>query len=275
MKRWGRLSSLLAVGLFVGAGCGGRTNALFDDGPEGSGGDGVDAGASNGGASSTGARPSRAGTNAGGTVSVGGAVSVGGTVSVAGGYPGGGPPVGGYGYGGAYPYPYGGAYVGGGYPVGGYGYGGYAGYPPIAGTGYGGNPMQPAGACCEASMQASCRPRAVANCVCASVPYCCDKLWDENCARLVEPLGCGYCERLDCESCLDRACGPQLAQCYEDFGCLSIYSCVQQTGCQGFACYTDGWCRDVIDAWGGPGSYSMGVLLQAFSCSIQSGCPCN
>jgi hypothetical protein len=265
------LSSLLAVGLFVGAGCGGRTSALFDGvGPDGSGADGNEAGTSSGGASSTGGRPPRAGTsNAGGTYAVGGNSVIGG------GYPGGGPPIG---YGGAYAY--GGAYTfGGAYPIAGTGYGGYpvggyGGYP-VAGTGYGGNPMQPAGACCEASMQPGCRPRAVAQCVCAAAPYCCEKLWDEGCARLVEPLGCGYCERFDCETCLDRACGPELARCYEDFGCLSIYSCVRDTGCQAFACYTDGWCREVIDAWGGPAGDSMVALLQAFSCSTQSGCPCN
>jgi hypothetical protein len=179
-------------------------------------------------------------------------------------------PIGGYYPGGASyaGYPSAGAYAfGGTYPV--------AGAFPIAGTGFGGNPNRPAGACCEPQMEASCRPRAVANCVCQLAPYCCEKLWDEGCANLVEPLGCGYCERFDCETCLNRSCGNQLAACYQDFGCLSIYSCMDATGCDAFQCYTDGQCRGVIDQWGGPGGYSMGVLLTAYSCAIQSGCPCN
>ncbi|HYJ08391.1 MAG TPA: hypothetical protein VEX18_05265, partial [Polyangiaceae bacterium] len=142
------------------------------------------------------------------------------------------------------------------------------------GSGYGGNPVRPGGACCEAGTGPSCRPRAVAKCVCETVPYCCEEQWDDGCAGLVEPLGCGYCE-LDCQGCLNRACGNLLTQCFSDLGCVSIFSCVRQTGCHPFECYTPAQCGGVIDAWGGPASYSMGLLLQTFACSVQSGCDCN
>jgi hypothetical protein len=259
MKRWGRLSGLLALGFFVAAGCGGRTGGFSD------GFDQVDGGANgNGGRPTTGGASSMAGRPArGGASSQAGS---GGVYSVGGGLPTGGA----YGYGGVYAY--GGAYAGGAFPVGGtYGNGGAY---PIAGSGYGGNPVQPGGQCCEASMEPSCRPRAVAKCVCGVAPYCCEEQWDEGCARLVEPLGCGYCE-FDCQSCLNRACGGLLTRCFSDLGCVSIFSCVQQTGCHPFECYTPAQCGGVIDAWGGPASYSMGLLLQTFACSVQSGCDCN
>lgn len=256
MKRWGRSACLFAVGIFLGAGCGGRTGGLSDgfDPDEGSGAEGNGARPSTGGAGSMAGRPTRGGASSqAGSVGVGGAFSVGGGTSTAGAY----------GYGG---YAFGGTSAGGAYSVGG--------AFPVAGTGYGGNPRQPGGACCEASMAPSCQPRAVAKCVCEAVPYCCEKVWDEGCARLVEPLGCGYCE-LDCQGCLNRACGNQLTQCFSDPGCASIFSCVRQTGCQPLDCYSPAECGGVIDAWGGPGGYSMSLLLQTVACSLQSGCDCN
>ena len=269
MNGWGRVSSLVALGLFVAIGCGGRTSTLLGDGfgpDDGTGADGM-------GADGTGASSTTGGSSSGGRPPRAGAPGYGGTIGVAGTgvYPGGAPTAGAYGYGGAY--------TGGAGPTGGYSFGGtyaFGGAYPVAGTGYGGNPMHPAGECCEAHMTASCQPRAVAKCVCQAAPYCCDKQWDAGCARLVEPLGCGTCSGpVNCETCLNRSCSAELGQCFNDFGCLSIFTCMQQTGCQAFQCYSEGWCRDVIDQWGGPAGDSMGRLLGAFTCAFQSGCPCN
>jgi hypothetical protein len=259
------------LGLFVAAGCGGRTGMLGDGftDPDGSGADGggADGHAGRGGAGNTAGRRGYGGAqNIGGYGPVGGSgvypggAYYGGSPGYSGGYP-----VGGYGFGG---YAYGGAYA----------YGGTfnsAGFPNVGGFGYGGNPSMPGGNCCRAQNGPSCRPRTVAQCVCASAPYCCEKIWDQGCANLIEPLGCGYCERDNCESCLNRSCGGELSQCFQDFGCLSIFSCTQASGCEAFQCYTDAQCKGVIDQWGGPGSRSMSLLLTAYSCAIQSGCPCN
>jgi hypothetical protein len=176
-----------------------------------------------------------------------------------------------YGYGGVYAYGgayVGGAYVGGSYPVAGAPWAGAGGY------GYGGS-FNPGGSCCQARMQPGCQPYPVAQCVCSVEPYCCEKLWDDSCVQLVDRLGCGVCRGVDCQSCLFQSCGFELNQCFLDYGCLSIFTCTQDSGCQAFECYTEGQCRGVIDDWGGPGGYSMGLLLQAFSCAFQSGCPCN
>ncbi len=262
---------MLAVGLFLGAGCGGRTSALGEGyGPDdGTGADGSGA-QTTGGASSTGARPSR-----GGTRGYGGAVGTAGTVAVGGAYAyGGTATAGAYGYGGVNAY--GGGYVGGAYAFGGaYAYGGayVGGGFPVGG--YGGSGVTPGGSCCEAQMGPSCRPRAVAKCVCDAAPYCCDKQWDAGCASLVERLGCGVCERQDCDSCLNQYCGGELTQCYQDFGCVSIYSCMQVTGCAAFQCYSPELCGGVIDQWGGPAGGSMNMLLQAYACAVRSGCDCN
>jgi hypothetical protein len=78
-----------------------------------------------------------------------------------------------------------------------------------------------------------------------------------------------------CGQCLLRACSPPLSQCLQDFGCIAILSCMQSNGCQAFECYSDAYCRGVIDQWGGPAGQSMNELLQTFSCAVQAGCPCN
>lgn len=78
-----------------------------------------------------------------------------------------------------------------------------------------------------------------------------------------------------CGQCLREACSPALTQCLQDFGCIAILSCVQSKGCEAFECYSDQYCRPVIDQWGGPAGQSMNALLQTFSCAVQAGCPCN
>src|SRR5687768_15184324 len=104
MKGWGRVTFLLVVGVFLGAGCGGRTSSLDSDyGPDGSGADGY--GADGSGANGSG------GVGQGGTT---GPRPVGGTPSIAGS----GPSYGGtIAIGGTGVYPGGSSY--GGYPAGG------------------------------------------------------------------------------------------------------------------------------------------------------------
>lgn len=79
----------------------------------------------------------------------------------------------------------------------------------------------------------------------------------------------------DCQSCLRNACTGQLVQCLSDFGCISIFSCMQQTGCNGFQCYTPDTCKKVIDQYGGPNGNSMNELLQVVVCGFTAGCQCN
>lgn len=201
MKGWGSVSLLVALGVFMAAGCGGRTDTLYDDGePNQQAGTGATGNTGTGGTRNTAGRPGRAGASSKG---------------------GGGPvPSGGASYAGAYPI--GGAYAGS-FPAGGYAgaisFGGYAGAFPMGGFG-------------------------------GTAP-------------------------VECQSCIFQICGEAFAQCFQDFGCLSILGCAQATGCQAFECYSPQTCAPVIDQWGGLAGPSMGALLGAFSCAIQSGCPCN
>ena len=77
MKGWGSVSLFLALGVFMSAGCGGRTGALYEDGYEPN----EQAGNSSGGAGTAG-RPGRAGarnTGGAGPIPTGGVSSFGGT----------------------------------------------------------------------------------------------------------------------------------------------------------------------------------------------------
>ena len=98
-------------------------------------------------------------------------------------------------------------------------------------------------ACCTAGMGPGCGDAAVEACVCAVAPSCCQTLWSDACAALVEPLGCGMCggggtgccEAHDTPSCDDQA----IADCVcaqDDFCCASAWDglCVaevDQLGC--------------------------------------------
>lgn len=205
MKGLGRAPVLVALGIVVVIGCGGRTGSLDAEYEEPGGAGGSSAGTGIAGTSRGGTKPRGgaggssagyggvAGTHVGG---YGGYVA--GHGGVAGGYPGG--------YGG-YIGGYGGSIIFGGY--GGGVVGGFAGAPPD-----------------------------------------------------------------DCLSCLRDNCSPQFLSCFQDFGCLSIFACMQGTGCQAFECYTDQYCKGVIDEWGGPNGKPMSELLQTFTCAFQSGCQC-
>lgn len=49
------------------------------------------------------------------------------------------------------------------------------------------------GDCCEIHGGTGCEDPAVADCVCASDPYCCETFWDSLCVEEVDSLGCGFC----------------------------------------------------------------------------------
>jgi hypothetical protein len=86
------------------------------------------------------------------------------------------------------------------------------------------------GECCEAGMGPGCNDLGVQTCVCEAAPSCCETVWSDACAALVEPLGCGMCasnstgccEPHDTPSCDDQA----VADCV----------CAQDT-----FCCTDAW----------------------------------
>ncbi len=209
MKGWGSVSLFLAFGVFMAAGCGGRTGALYDDGVE----PGDEAGNSfgntgTGGSVGTAGRPGRAGsrsTGGAGPIPTGGAPAYGGAYGTAGVYPGG-------------AYNTAGAYTGG---YGGYSFGGVNGFGGAFVTG-----------------------------------------------------GFGGIPPIDCQTCIFQSCGDALSACFQDFGCLSIFACLQATGCEAFQCYDPKTCGPVVDQWGGPGGPSMSLLLNSVSCAITSGCPC-
>jgi hypothetical protein len=139
----------------------------------------------------------------------------------------------------------GGAGVVGGYPSGGYGFGGYGGAVIYPSGGYAGVPFGGY----------------------AGVPFG---------GYAGAPIG-GYGGQppVDCLQCIGQSCSAQLITCFQDFGCLSIFDCMQSTGCQAFQCYTDQYCRTTIDQWGGPNGPAMSELLQTFTCALQAGCQCD
>jgi hypothetical protein len=61
------------------------------------------------------------------------------------------------------------------------------------GGGSEGGPDPLGGDCCVAAMQPGCIDRAVAECVCAQDPFCCETQWDQQCVDSVDALGCGAC----------------------------------------------------------------------------------
>jgi hypothetical protein len=78
----------------------------------------------------------------------------------------------------------------------------------------------------------------------------------------------------ECQACLFQSCSYELNQCFQDLGCLAIFSCAQTTNCGPLQCYTPQTCKSTIDDWGGPTGDSMGRLFSALTCAVQSSCPC-
>ena len=80
------------------------------------------------------------------------------------------------------------------------------------------------------------------------------------------------CEKCECQVCADQVIG-----CFTDVGCASIFSCIQNTGCQGFGCYTNATCRKVINQFGGLTGSSASEVFALGSCALssQNVCACN
>jgi hypothetical protein len=49
------------------------------------------------------------------------------------------------------------------------------------------------GECCAAHGEAGCIDDAIAQCVCAQDPYCCDVAWDQVCVDAIDGYACGAC----------------------------------------------------------------------------------
>jgi len=80
-----------------------------------------------------------------------------------------------------------------------------------------------------------------------------------------------------CGKCLCQSCSSEVVACFSDLGCALIFACVEQTGCQGLACYSAGTCRTVIDNAGGLTGRSVNNVFSILSCAVtsQSACLCN
>jgi hypothetical protein len=86
--------------------------------------------------------------------------------------------------------------------------------------------------------------------------------------------GSGGLGPIDCQACLTQACTPQVAQCFQDFGCVAIFGCVVSAGCNPLECYSPMFCKNVIDQFGGPTGDSLRQVLDVVSCALDSGCQC-
>jgi hypothetical protein len=62
--------------------------------------------------------------------------------------------------------------------------------PPKPTTGGGDAPV---GSCCQGNDTPGCDDGVVAACVCAHDEFCCENVWDDLCAALVDDKGCGQC----------------------------------------------------------------------------------
>jgi len=80
-----------------------------------------------------------------------------------------------------------------------------------------------------------------------------------------------------CDRCLCKSCGTQINSCFADFGCALIFACVQETGCNGLACYQNATCRPIIDQFGGIAGPSVREVFSLATCVVTSGktCGCN
>lgn len=79
---------------------------------------------------------------------------------------------------------------------------------------------------------------------------------------------------LDCQACLTQACTPQVAQCFQDPGCIAIFACVVSSGCNTLECYSPNYCKTIIDQFGGPMGNSVRQVFDVVSCALNSGCDC-
>lgn len=149
--------------------------------------------------------------------------------------------------------------------------------------------------CCEAHFGLGCDTPSVQSCVCDDDPYCCNVAWDSICVNEAEACGAscsstggtggmtgtggtGQCSQAfptNCGTCVCETCFEELSTCLNDFGCISIFNCIQETGCSGLGCYEPDTCQETIDSSGGPMGDSAANAFSLASCSNDNDCPCN
>ncbi len=113
-----------------------------------------------------------------------------------------------------------------------------------------GGEVDPPGSCCDSTRTPGCVDPEVEACVCDVDRFCCDVVWDAECAAKVVAFGCGICEGIDPREentgrCCDPGAGgvgcaePELEQCVCDvdpFCCevewdLLCADLVEEVGC--------------------------------------------
>ncbi len=119
--------------------------------------------------------------------------------------------------------------------------------------------------CCEPHGGASCLDVEVAQCVCASDPYCCDVVWDQSCADMVSIAACGVCPDpipmpgSCCEIGLQPGCqDPVVAGCVcaqDSFCCDNAWDDICVGEVMGYGC---GTCPEADGTGSGSGSTGEG-----------------
>lgn len=115
--------------------------------------------------------------------------------------------------------------------------------------------------CCTPHPDPSCADEAIAACVCAGDPYCCDIAWDQVCVDSVTATGCGTCDGEDAEDaepvadCCTPMGGPgcpdpELEACvcaFDAFCCETLWDELCADGAVGYC----GACGDEDGTTGG------------------------
>lgn len=106
--------------------------------------------------------------------------------------------------------------------------------------------------CCSVHEQPSCADPFVADCVCASDPYCCDVAWDQVCVDAIGGYGCGACVGPlapvdDCctPSDMGGCPDPVVAECvcgYDPYCCDTAWDelCIDEAATYCGGCYGEG-----------------------------------
>ena len=136
------------------------------------------------------------------------------------------------------------------------------------------------GDCCEGNNSPGCQDPDITDCVCSKEPACCQDVWYDKCAVLVEDFGCGECGGCipDClnKQCGDDGCGGSCGTCPPGLDCNAQGFC--EPGPQGdscpeiFACATacagDIGCMMACNQTGAP--QSQALFSDLMQCILQS-----
>ncbi len=93
----------------------------------------------------------------------------------------------------------------------------------------------------------------------------------------VDPQICDQSNLDDCADCLCGSC--DLSTCLADSACNEVFSCVAQKACSPAlsatdTCYATDYCKDVVDAAGGPNGPAYTAMLSVINCSTTEECSC-